>query len=111
MVVAYGLLAFVMAVFAEGVYSLVEEASAFGSAGLFCVILFGMRTERGGRVTACATLITGVVSYVILAYLLPALDVEIAFPYVASLAASALCYAALMNFERPAQTRTEPAAA
>lgn len=105
LVVVYGVLAYLMAMSAEGVYALVEEASAFGSSGLFAVILFGMRSGYGGRITACATLITGVVSYVVFAYLLPTLGVELAFPYLLSLVASVACYLALMRLEPPSATR------
>ncbi len=94
LVVAFGLLAYVMARHAERVYSLVEEASAFGSSGLFVVIVLGLITRRGGRITACATLITGVVSYVFFNYVY-----EMSFPFVLSLVASTVCYLGLMNFE------------
>ncbi len=100
LVIVYGVIAYAMAMSAEGVYALVEEASAFGSSGLFAVIVLGMWTRRGGPVTACATLVTGVVSYVGFAYGLSWAGVEVSFPYILSLAASVVCYVALMAIER-----------
>jgi len=99
MVVVFGLLAYALAHSAEGVYGLVEEASAFGSSGLFVVIVFGILTNRGGRITASATLITGVGTYVLFAHILPRFDFEISFPFLISLAAAAVCYLTLMGFE------------
>ncbi len=114
LVVVFGLLAYGLAYSAEGVYSLVEEASAFGSSGIFVVIVLGLVTHRGGRITGCATLITGVVSYVFFSYAMPRLGYEISFPFLLSLFASAVCYLSLMNFEEykaPAGPVSDPAGA
>ncbi len=99
LVVVFGLLAYALAYSAEKVYALVEEASAFGSSGLFVVIVAGLVTNRGGRITACATLITGVVSYILFAHILPPFGIELSFPFLISLAASAVCYVVCMQFE------------
>ncbi len=114
LVVVFGVLAYLMAQYAEGVYALVEEASAFGSSGLFVVIVLGLVTRRGGPITACATLLTGVASYVVAAHVLPRFGTEVSFPFLLSLAASALCYLALMPFENgpaPAEPVPSPAGA
>jgi SSS family transporter len=114
LVVVFGVLAYLMAQYAEGVYSLVEEASAFGSSGLFVVIVLGLVTRRGGPVTACATLITGVGSYVTVAHVLPRFGTDISFPFLISLAASAICYLAFMAFEdgpAPAELVSSPTGA
>jgi Na+/proline symporter len=58
-----GLLAFVLALNAEGVFALVEQASAFGSAGILVTVMFALFTPWGGAPTAIATLIAGVASY------------------------------------------------
>lgn len=109
LVIAYGVLAYAMAMSAEGVYALVEEASAFGSSGLFAVVLFGMWSKRGGPVAACATLLVGVGSYAALAYATPAAGYEIEFPYVLSLAASILTYVFLINLDRSPLSPPAPA--
>ncbi len=87
-VAVFGVLAYVMALFADGVYALVEEASAFGSAGIFIVILFGLFTGIGGAMTAYATLLAGVGCWILGAYVL-----ALPYPYVTSLAAALLTYA------------------
>ena len=51
-VISFGIVAYVMAIFAEGVYTLVEEASAFGSAGLVVCIVFAARTDFGSKYSA-----------------------------------------------------------
>lgn len=67
-VAAFGLLAWLLAVRAEGVFALVEEASAFGSSGALVVICFALFTRWGGAPTAMATLLMGLVSYLVATY-------------------------------------------
>ena len=62
-VLVFGILAWLLALRAEGVYALVEQASAFGSAGALVAVCFGLFTRFGGAPTALATLLTGTVSY------------------------------------------------
>ena len=62
-VMAFGVMAYFMAQGAEGVFELVEEASAFGSAGTLVTVCFGLFTNWGGSRAAIATLLMGVVSY------------------------------------------------
>ncbi len=59
----FGILAYLLALRAEGVYALVEQASAFGSAGTLVIVSFGLFTRIGGPATAAATLLVGVGSY------------------------------------------------
>lgn len=89
-VVVLGLVAYGLALHAEGVYALVEEASAFGSAGVFVCVVFGLFTRWGGRASGCAALIAGSVVYVGAAFVLGS-----AHPYVASLVAALVAYVAL----------------
>lgn len=89
-----GVLAYVLALHAEAVYALVEEASAFGSSGIFVVVLFGLFTRVGGESSALAALFVGVASWVAGAHLL-----DIPYPYLASLAAAALCYVGIAALE------------
>jgi len=86
-VVAFGALAYLMAFRAERVYELVEQASAFGSAGIVTVVVFGLFTRFGGVASATASLLTGMVAWVIGAYLL-----DLPYPYLTSLAAAVLAY-------------------
>jgi SSS family transporter len=58
-VVAFGLAAWVLALRADGVYALVEEASAFGSAGVVTVAAFGLFTRIGNTHSAIAALLLG----------------------------------------------------
>ena len=55
-----GVIAYILALYAESVYQLVKDASAFGSAGIFVAVVFGLFTNLGGARSAVAALITGV---------------------------------------------------
>lgn len=100
-VALFGVLAYLLALHAETIYGLVEEASAFGSAGIFVVIVFGLFTRYGSAVAAVATLVTGMAAWVVGAYLL-----ELETPYLVSLAASLGVYLAVAAVDRrPAGVR------
>ncbi len=86
-VILFGIIAYVLALYAEGVYALVEEASAFGSAGIFAVACFGLFTRFGGVPSAISGLIAGMTTWIVGSYV-----VEIAYPYLTSLAAALLAY-------------------
>lgn len=88
-VAVFGIVAYVIAFYAEGVYALVEEASAFGSAGIFTVIVFGLFTGVGAERSAYWALATGLVLWVVGAYV-----VEAPYPYITSLAGSIAAYLA-----------------
>src|SRR5690606_24906524 len=88
-VAAFGVVAYVLALHAEGVYALVEQASAFGSAGVVVVVAFGLFTPFGGARSAVAALLTGVVVWVMGSYIL-----ELPFAYLAALAGAAAAYCA-----------------
>lgn len=100
-VVAFGILAYGLARSAEGVYALVEEASALGSSGIFVCVVMGLFTRHGGARAAAASLSLGIVVYAAGAHLL-----ELPHPYLASLLAAALGYTfgALLD---PAETPLE----
>ena len=72
-VVAFGVAAYVLARHAEGVYALVEQASAFGGGGVLVTVSFGLFTRHGGPRAAWTTLAMGLLSYVALTFT--------AFPY------------------------------
>lgn len=96
-VAIFGVLAYVMALRAEGVYELVEQASAFGSSGIFVVVVFGLFTRLGGARSATAALATGVLAWVLGRYAL-----ELPFAFLASLACATAAYLVAASLEHPA---------
>lgn len=58
-VVVFGLCAWVLATYADGVYHLVEQASAFGSSGVFICVFAALYTRWGGAASAWAALSIG----------------------------------------------------
>ncbi|MFN2563606.1 MAG: sodium:solute symporter family protein, partial [Gemmatimonadaceae bacterium] len=72
-VVAFGCIAYALALRAEGVFALVEQASSFGSAGVLVTVCFGLFSSLGGPRTAAATLAAGIGSYLT--------SILLAFPY------------------------------
>jgi Na+/proline symporter len=97
-VAVFGVLAYVMALYAEGVYDLVEQASAFGSAGIVVIVTFGLFTRFGGAASAFAALAAGLVVWVIGSYAL-----NLPFAYIAALGSAILAYLVVASVEpRPA---------
>jgi len=86
-VAVFGIIAYLMALRAERVYELVEEASAFGSSGIVIIVCFGLFTRIGGVVSALSSLVVGVVSWIVLGHL-----VVWPYPYLTSLAAATAAY-------------------
>jgi Na+/proline symporter len=62
-VFTFGVIAYVLAMNAEGVFALVEQASAFGSAGIVVTVLFALFTRLGSATTAAITLVSGIAVY------------------------------------------------
>jgi SSS family solute:Na+ symporter len=87
-VATFGIIAYVIALHAEGVYALVEEASSFGSAGIFVAVTLGLFTRWGGALAAAASLLAGVLAWIVGAYV-----ADLALPYLISLLASLAAYA------------------
>lgn len=85
-VVAFGLIAYVLATNAEGVFALVEEASAFGSAGVLVTAAFALFSRWGGPRAASATLVAGMLAYI------GANVMGVLAPYLVSLAVSLTTY-------------------
>jgi Na+/proline symporter len=85
-VVAFGAVAYLLALAAESVLALVEQASALGSAGVFVVGCFALATRFGGSRAAHAALAAGAAVYA------GGSLAELEAPYLASLAASAAAY-------------------
>ncbi|MFN3408052.1 MAG: sodium:solute symporter family protein [Limisphaerales bacterium] len=55
-VVFFGLLAYVLALGAETIFELVQQANGMGSAGILVVMIFGLFTRWGGVLTSATTL-------------------------------------------------------
>jgi Na+/proline symporter len=94
-VVFFGITAYVIAMYASGIYDLVVDASAFGTAGIFTVVVFGLFTKMGGAKTAAATLMAAMVSWLTLTYVL-----EVEFAYIVSLAISICTYLVVSLLEK-----------
>ena len=88
------MIAYFLARRAEGVFALVVEASAFGSAGVIVTVSFGLFTRVGGSATAMATLAVGTVAYLIATY------AGFAYPFVLSLLLALGTYLAGSVLER-----------
>lgn len=89
-VVLFGLVAYALALVSEGVHELVEQASAFGGAGVFVVVLFALTTRVGDSVCAMGALIAGVTAWHVGRYAL-----RLETPYLFSMALSAATYLVL----------------
>jgi Na+/proline symporter len=96
-VVVGGVIAFTLARHAEGVYELVEQASAFGSAGVFTAAVFGLFTTLGRNRAAYGALIAGVVTWIVSHYIL-----DYSLAYLTSLAAALGAYLLLAVTEKRA---------
>jgi Na+/proline symporter len=88
-VIVFGLLAFAIALSSSGINSLVATASAFGSAGIFVVGMFGLFSPVGGPRSAYAALVTGMLVWLAGTYVL-----DWSTPYMIALAASLGAYLA-----------------
>ena len=86
-VVAFGIVAWALALSADSIFNLVENASAFGSSGIFVVMVFGLFTRFGHNATAYLTLLTGIGVWVWGNYV-----AQWPFPYIISLAAALVIY-------------------
>ena len=95
-VLVAGLIAYVLALHAGGVYELVVESSAFGGAGIFIIVVFGLFTTFGGARAAGTALVVGIVTWIAGKYWL-----GWSTPYIASLALATLSYIVVAPFDRP----------
>ena len=95
-VAAFGVIAYVIALYAGGIYELVATASAFGSAGIFVVGMFGLFSRVGGAASAYAALVAGIVVWAAGEYWL-----DWSTPYVAALAAALVAYLAAAPLAGP----------
>lgn len=63
-VVVFGVLAYALALGAESIFELVQQANGVGSAGIFILMVFGLYSGWGGARTALATLVAGLATWV-----------------------------------------------
>jgi len=94
-VVGLGLLAYLLALQAQGVYDLIVTAVSFGTAGVFICGVIGLFTGIGGRFAAYAALLTGAVVWFFGTYV-----GGWSTPYIISLAAALLAYLFIAWFEQ-----------
>lgn len=94
-VVIAGGMAYLLARHAEGVYALVEDASAFGSAGIFTVAVVGLFSAFGGVRAAYSALIGGCATWVLGHYLL-----DLPYAYLISLTVAVGAYTVVALTER-----------
>lgn len=94
-VVMMGIIAYILALHAEGIYNLVKDASSFGSAGIFIVLIFGLFTKLGGVKSAIAALICGAAVWIVAHYI-----IEFKWSYMLSLMLSCIFYISIALFEK-----------
>jgi len=94
-VIIFGIIAYIIAMYASGIYDLVVDAAAFGTAGIFTVVVFGLFTKLGSAKTATATLLMAMSSWLIMTYIY-----EIEFAFLMSLIFSISTYIAASLFEK-----------
>jgi Na+/proline symporter len=87
-VLAFGAIAYLLAIRADGVFHLVETASAFGSAGAVVTVLGALFTRQGSAGTAAVTLLGGVAGYLL------AVGGEARTPFLWSLAVAVVLWTA-----------------
>jgi len=93
-VLVFGVIAFLLALGADSVHGLVEDASAFGTGGLFVVFVLAMTTKFGGPRSAIGALAAGLVVWLAGRHL-----VEMPAPFLCSVAAAALVFVVVAVLE------------
>ncbi|NUM54177.1 MAG: sodium:solute symporter family protein [Candidatus Hydrogenedentes bacterium] len=99
-VIAFGVAAYFFAIREGTVHDKVEEASAFGSAGILIVGVFAMFSGYGGKWAAGASLLVGSGAWLIANF-----QMGLPYPYLCALAASLVVYLAIAAIE-PNVTQT-----
>lgn len=94
-VIIFGIVAYVLALYARSVYELVEDASSFGSAGILVIMTFGLFTRFGGPASAYCCLASGTTAWLIGEHYY-----ESDTPYLISLGTAVTCYVTIATFSR-----------
>jgi Na+/proline symporter len=103
-VVGAGLVALGFAFSADTIFELVQTASAFGSAGIFVAMAFGIFTRFGGARSAAAALVAGTAVWAVGTHVL-----EIPCAYLVSLGTAFLAYLAVAVLSRWTPSRRDTA--
>ena len=98
-VVVLGVAAYALAVGADSVHGLVEEASAFGTAGILVVGLAALFSRRGGVRTVYAALALGIASYGVAGFVVVA-----EAPFLVSVGVAAATWGIGTWLERPSES-------
>lgn len=102
-VIVAGAIAYVLALHAEGIYDLVEQSSAFGSAGIVTVGAIGLLTRFGHVRAAYTALIAGAGAWILGHYLL-----DFSYPYLTSLAVALASYTLIALLEGQPRPAVQP---
>jgi len=94
-VAVLGLVAYVLALRAEGISQLVETASAFGSAGVFVAAVFGLFSRFGGPASAYVSIAAGMLVWA------AGKSAGLTAPYLLGLLASAIGYVSVALLTSP----------
>jgi len=86
-VIVCGVLAYISAEMSESVFSLIEEAAAFGSSGTVCVSCFGLWSAFGGTTSAATAFLSGELCYLLGKYWL-----HLSCPYMLAIGVSFFMY-------------------
>ncbi|MCB0366682.1 MAG: sodium:solute symporter family protein [Bdellovibrionaceae bacterium] len=89
-VVVAGVVAYVMAIYSEGIYELLETASSFGTSGILIITILGLWSKWGCNRTATVTLITGLVATPVGEYIF-----KVPSPFLVSIAVSLMVFFAM----------------
>jgi len=101
-VLAFGVIAYVIALSSEGVYELVQQSSALGSSGILVMMVFALWGGRfGGSASAYGALLAGTGSWLYGEHVL-----GLSAAYIASLGAALLAYVALSAMGTSPSSRT-----
>ena len=94
-VLVLSVVAFVLSFTSEAIHDLIENASAFGSAGVFIATLFALFTNFGGPIAAFTSIAAGMVVWAGGKFVL-----GLATPYLLGLGAALISYVAVALIER-----------
>jgi Na+/proline symporter len=94
-VILFGLLAYGLALGAESIFELVQQANGVGSAGIFVLMVFGLFSGFGGPRTGFVTLLAGLGTWIYGTYF-GAWE----YTYLISLGAALVAFVVVGSFER-----------
>lgn len=93
-VLVFGIMAWVIATNADGVYNLVVDAAAFGTSGIFTIVVFGLFSRFGGKFAAAITMFTAMGIWLSATYIF-----DISWAYLLSLICAIGAYVITAFFE------------